>query len=88
MKARYFDGFFDGFTRYFYSSAVFWQGRNEGTGALYKGLGLKGLHTLGQTFLYFYAYSFLKNLYTRRIGKLGELDLPVSSQTFQLVEMI
>eukprot|EP00959_Pyramimonas_sp_CCMP1952_P135537 2835778-Pyramimonas_sp.AAC.1 len=50
------------------------QGKHEGVGALYSGIHLKGLHTLFQTFLYFYAYSFLKNLYTARFGKIGEMD--------------
>eukprot|EP00854_Cymbomonas_tetramitiformis_P023285 gene23285-28180_t len=45
--------------------------RNEGMVALYRGAGFKCVHSISQTFLYFYTYSFLKRQYESRVGKLS-----------------
>lgn len=50
--------------------------RREGVGALYRGLPIKLVHTVGQTFLYYWAFSVFKRQYQSRVGRVGMNPAP------------
>ena len=42
---------------------------NEGAGVLYSGIGVKTLHSLAQSFVYFYAFASLRRAWEARLAR-------------------
>ena len=40
--------------------------RDEGLGVLYRGIGIKTLHSVSQSFVYFYAFAYLRRTWEAR----------------------